>query len=201
MILSWPFVLMTVWCSVYVTTKYFFVTTYNSQIQWITDNNAEQSEIFIYVFSIMLPVAGLFTPVTSLLLDRWGGPAAILSLVLCSLVVGICGVIKYYPLQYVTMTVIVFKRFLFFASVPFILTNLFGSTFGPTTLYGVALFFASCMNLTNYAWTHITFTYLHNSFFIFNVTLNALCVVVGLIFAYFVWRWMRQDSERDKLLN
>lgn len=200
MVLSWPFVLITIWCSVYVTTKYFYLSTYNSQIEWITNNNAEQSEMFIFVFSIMLPAAGFFTPVTSFLLDRYGSVAAILSLVLCSLLVGVCSVFHVYPLQYFTMLVIVFKRFLFFASIPFILTNLFGAKFGPTTLYGAALFFASCANLSNYGWTSITFSTLHNNFLVFDVILNALCVAVGIILAFFVGRWLKR-SPRDKLLN
>ena len=87
-----------------------------------------------------------------------------------------------------TMLLLVFNRFFFFAAAPIVLTKLWGSR-GIAELYGIQLFLAAVMNLSNFLWTYVTNHVTHGSFFALNLILNMTTFIVALLFAYKVRSW------------
>ena len=102
--------------------------------------------------------------------------------------VGILSVIPSYEVQYATMILLVFNRFFFFAAAPIVLTKLWGSR-GINELYGIQLFLAAVMNLSNFLWTYVTEHVTNGSFLALNLILNTTTFVVAMTFAYKVRAW------------
>jgi len=193
MVKSGPFWFIVLWGCLYVLTKYFYMTTVEKQLFWLT-NNPSQVNIGAFVFSILLPCSAIFTPVTSFILDNFGAHIAILIMALISLVTAVCSIIRIYELQYVTMTCMVFNRFFFFATAPYLMGKLFGPT-GPATLYGIVSFSAACVNYSNYLWDYLVINYLGGGFLVINLAQNLLCSVVGCALFLFTWRALTDKKE------
>ena len=64
MILTSQFLTITLWAGAFVTTKYFYISTVERQISWLTNNNSHDSDVGSQVFSVMLPLSGLFCILT-----------------------------------------------------------------------------------------------------------------------------------------
>lgn len=184
---SGPFVSCCVWAACFITCKYFYMQNVDQQLKWITGDD-DKVHTGSQVFSIILPAAGGFTPVTGAILDKGGAVSALTILSVLQGLVGVLAVIPSYGLQYVTMVVLVFTRFLWFATAPFVLVKLFGAR-GITTVYGYVLFVAAVVNYSNYLWTYITVDALDGNWRPFMLILNLGCFVYGLFFSNQVRRW------------
>jgi MFS family permease len=188
-ITSPPFILVVVWSMLYVTTKYFYMGNMYSEILWITSNDKLQARTAQFVFSIIVPLSALFAPLTSYLMDTHPPEVTVILMAITSLICAAAINIKLYYLQYATMTFIVFNRFAFFAIAPFLLTKMYGSEKGPTVLYGIDAFLASCFNYSNYLWTFLSVSVMNGSFFVLNLILNLLCAITGVLLALAIRRW------------
>ena len=157
-LISYPFLCCCLWMSIFVTAKYFYIMTLDEQLRWI-GNGENGTEIF----SIMLPCAGIFAPLSGYILDKKDkikkvNIGLIYSVILMSIMeilIGILSCIKIYNLQYITMVLLIFNRFMFFATAPFALGKLYGNK-GKESLYGFVVTFAGLINLTNYFWKNIS---------------------------------------------
>ena len=187
-LVSPQFALAILWAGMFVTSKYYYMENVDGQLAWITDNNADRVNMGVKAFSIMVPAAGLFTPVTAYLLDKGGIVFALSLMGVIQLFVGILSVIPSYEVQYATMILLVFNRFFFFAAAPIVLTKLWGSR-GINELYGIQLFLAAVMNLSNFLWTYVTAHGTDGSFLALNLILNTTTFVVAMVFAYKVRAW------------
>ena len=187
-LMSSEFALAILWAGMFVTSKYFYMENVAAQLSWITGGAANEVNMGVKVFSIMVPAAGLFTPVTAYLFDKGGIVLALTLMGFIQASIGIMSVIPSYPLQYVTMLLLVFNRFFFFAAAPIVLTKLWGSR-GIAELYGIQLFLAAVLNLSNFLWTYVTNHVTHGSFFALNLILNMTTFIVALLFAYKVRSW------------
>jgi len=192
--LSWPFVLVAAWLSVYVTAKYFYVENVNTQLKWITDNDKDKVDIGTKIFSLILPLSGIFFPFTSYMLDHHGSSASIFIMACISFISGAASIVKFYYLQYITMVSVVLNRYFLFATAPFLLCKMYGDL-GPT-IYGIGLFCAACLNLSNYGWSYMAVE--ENSWlYLFNPVFNGLCFLVGVALSFYVRKLERTHASRS----
>jgi MFS family permease len=182
------FWIITAWIAVFMTSKYFYMQNVDKQLLWIANDDHELSKLGSEVFSILLPAAGALSPITGYIIDRGGAEISLLCLAIIQGLVGILGVIKIFNLQYITMFFLVFNRFLFWAVAPFLLSALYGPR-GVSTIYGMALFFAALVNLSNYLWTYLGVIVLDGDWLALVLVLNLTASVYGIYFAWQVRQW------------
>jgi MFS family permease len=143
---SREFVMITVWSMFYVLTKYFYLTSMNEQIKWITDDNQHKIYLAQQVFSVMLLSGGaIFSFITGLIIDKCGVATALTILGILSLVVAIFSVILIYDLQFLTMLLFVFTRFFFFSLAPLLIAIQFGVE-NQTIIYGFVMAISGVFN-------------------------------------------------------
>jgi len=184
MIFSLPFWLVTIWSFFYVLANSFYITTIDRQLAWITNDNKE-IEDGLFVFSIILPCSIIFTPITSFILYKYPPHVPVQMMAFTSIIVTICSVIKVYPLQFFTMVIVVYNRFFFFVTLPFLLKFIFGPM-GVGSLYGIALFFAVCFNYSNYLWKYLMNRNFDTGYIVINIFQNILCAVLGLCLSFYI---------------
>ena len=189
------FMLAILWAGMFLTSKYFYIENVEAQLSWISGGDAHRVNTGVSVFSVMLPAAGLFTPITAALFDKGGIVFSLTLMGFLQLLVGVCSVIPVYPLQFVTMAALVFNRFFFFAAAPIVLTKLWGSR-GINELYGIQLFLGAIMNLSNFFWTYVSESVTHGNFCALNLSLNGATFAVAMWFAYSVRKWRDRSVSR-----
>ena len=183
------FYILTFWFASNLITKYFFLTNINSILMWITDGNTQQSSIGTQIFSIILPFAGLFSPITAYFLDKRPLHQATLALGILTMLIGLLSIVPVYWMQYLTMFGIVFGRFFFFSTAPLLMDKLYGGVnVNPTIpirVYGIVDFIAATLNLSSFAWSYLCVENNQN-FYIFNTLLPFICLSAGIIMSYFL---------------
>ena len=177
------FWMIVVWSCLYVNTKYFYIGTLNQQLKWITDNDASLITRAVTVFDILLPCACVFAPFSGTITNKVGLPFSVCILGIISLVAAIASVIQMYYLQYFTMILIIFNRFLYFVIAPLIVGNVYG-TKEQTTIYGIIICVAAIYNYVSYLWDYICIGILNYDFTIINLALGISCLVSSLCTAY-----------------
>ena len=115
------------------------------------------------VFSIILPAAGAFAPITAFLMRKCGEDGVVALMGVLQALVALFSVLESYGLQYATMLIMVFNRFFFFAAAPLILKSLYGDR-GINELYGILLFIAAIIGLSNYLWSWMRLDTFEGSF-------------------------------------
>ena len=185
---SKPFILITIWSCWYMTTKYYYMANLNEQILWVTKGDTTKTKIAIYIFSIVLPLSGLFTPITSIINEKLGSYYSVIIMAMVSLVLGISSIIPVYEVQFILIICLSFNRFFFFSTMPLLLSLMFGNI-GPSTLFGFINFVSALFNFTGYLWSYIALDVMHHNFMLTNVGLTAACVIYGFYFAYVVRKW------------
>lgn len=186
MLFSLPYLLLAIWFSVYTTNNYFYIENVNNLLNWVTDGDSQQTAIGTAVFSVLLPITVVFTPVTSFLLDRYPVEVSYMIMGWLSFLAGILSVLPVYWLQFPGMFLLVFNRFYFNSTAPFLLTLLYGSA-GTTTVYGIVNFVAATANLSNYLWSYLVIENPEN-FYLLNVGLPSACLLSATFMACYVWR-------------
>ena len=188
------FWMIVVWSGFYVNTKYFYIATLNQQLKWITDNNTSLINTAITVFDILLPCACLFSPFSGTITNKLGLSFSVCLLGLISFIAAITSVITMYYLQYFTMILIVFNRFLFFVIAPMIVGNIYGMK-EQTTIYGIILCIAAIYNYISYLWDYICVDVLNYNFTIINLFLGTSCFIASLCTAYLIQNRLICKSE------
>lgn len=194
---SGPYLLFLCWGSLYMLTKYYYLTNAYSEILWIT-GNSEHARMGAQVFSIMFPCGAVFAPITSWLLDKRGISVSLAVMGLVSIIAGITSNIPNYPLQYFTITLVVFNRFFFFAAAPVLMQKLYGQR-DFMALYGTSSFVGGVFNNLSYLLTYISKDLLHNNFLIVNAVTNGLCGIFAIILAISVQVWAKKAKEKTSL--
>ena len=181
-ILFWMIV---IWSGLYVNTKYFYIATLNQQLKWITDNNTLLINRALSVFDILLPCACVFTPFSGVITNKLGFSFSVCMLGIISFITAITSVIQIYYLQYFTMVLIIFNRFLYFVIAPMIVGNVYGMK-EQTTIYGIVLCLAAIYNYISYLWDYICIDILNYDFTVVNLSLGTSCFIASLCTAYLV---------------
>eukprot|EP01084_Bolivina_argentea_P295936 509603_1 len=179
---SIEFFLLLVFCCLYITTKYFYITTLNDQIKWITDNDKHKIYVSQQVFSVMLLCSGFLAVLNGTIIDKGGMKLALCVQAVASMVMATCSIIKVFNLQWFTMICCVFNRFLYFAMAPLLLATVFGVE-RQQFVYGVICFVAAFFNLTGYLLDDITTSSFNGNFTFANMLLAGLCAVTALSLA------------------
>lgn len=196
-LLSLPYVLLAIWFSVYTTNNYFYIENVNNLLDWVTDGDSHQTAVGTSVFSVLLPITVVFTPVTSFLLDRYPVELSYMIMGWISFVSGVLSVLPVYWLQFPGMFLLVFNRFYFNSTAPFMLTLLYGSA-GTTTVYGIVNFVAATANLSNYLWSYLVIKN-PNNFYLLNIGLPSACLLSATFMACYVWRLKLALQSRQSL--
>jgi len=187
-VFSYPFLVVVIWGSWEMTASYFYFTTVYDQFKWISNGDTDFATMGAFVFSILMPCGAIFAPIARFLLGT-SPSTTVLALSVSALFAGVISVIPYLKeIQYVTIVLSVFNRYLLFAAKPLIFDKLWGAL-GSTTLYGVALFFISAVNYTTYGWIHLSKITLGGNYMIGNLTLGIGAFLSGLYFAWKLREW------------
>ena len=174
---------LTIWSMFYMLTKYFYITTLNKQIGWITNNDDDKIYVSQQVFSIMLLLSGFYSFVTGPIIDKYGMKIALIVMAFVSLIGCILSVIKVYNLQWITMCCFVFNRFFYFALAPLLIAVIFGID-KQLMVYGVVLFISSMFNLLGYLLDDLVTYQLNGDYTIVNLVTGISCFVVALVLCY-----------------
>ena len=164
-------------------TKYFYITTLEKQLKWITDDNEKQIDNGTYLFSIMLLCSGLFGFVTGPIIDKFGMKFSWVMMGIISCILSVLSVIKIYDLQYVTMIGMVFNRFFYFAMAPLVIFTIYGPK-RQQFMWGTTLFLSSLFNLLGYLLDDIATNVLNGSYMIINVFTGICCLCACLWLAF-----------------
>jgi len=190
---SYRFLIVVIWSSWELTASYFYFTTVSDQLQWIT-GDSNFSDFGAFAFSILVPCGAIFAPIAKMLLST-SASITVFVLSVTALIGGVLSIIPYVKyLQLLTIVIVVFNRYLLFAAKPLIFDRMYGEI-GATTLYGIALFFVSCTNYTNYGWVYLSKTTFNNSFTFCNLFLNIGGFISGLYFAWKLKEWAPPPSS------
>ena len=165
---SKEFLCLTLWSALYMTTKYFYITTLDKQIKWLTNNDQHKIDDAQQVFSIMLLSSGCFSIFTGLIIDKGGMKCALIVMAFVSLIGSVCSVITVHNLQWFTMLYFVFHRFFYFASAPLLIISIWGEE-KQQMLYGLVLFLSAVFNLSGYLLDDIVTNYLNGDYLIINL--------------------------------
>jgi hypothetical protein len=152
----------------------------SDQLSWVAPANSHDLIApAINFFSVVLPAAGLATPVTGFILERFGVRSAVaLNGALCALLAVIADLRgAAFALQYATLVIVCFNRFLYFSTAPVLLAALFGEI-GPSAIYPVVFAVSGVVNLLGFVWTYISKHSLGGNFLPLNIVLNAVCVAL-----------------------
>lgn len=181
---------------VYLSSKYFYVMNVSSIVEWASGGVADAAtKTAVEVFSILLPLAGLSTPITSRLLDKYGTFASLLVLGAISLAIALLSIHPALWAQYVVMVLVVFNRFLGFVIFPSVLVEMFGPL-GGTVGFGLLAFLGSTVNYLNYAWVYISVRVLSRNFMPVLVALNAVAATMAGMLALCLRRWKRKSAQQ-----
>mmetsp|Transcript_47672 Transcript_47672/g.123622 ORF Transcript_47672/g.123622 Transcript_47672/m.123622 type:complete len:388 (+) Transcript_47672:975-2138(+) len=185
------FWVITAWTSMYMTSKYFYIDTLNQQLFWLqNESKTESAEEFdislaLGVFSIVLPAAALLSPFTSLITKKGGAKSVVMIMVVLSSIIAVTGNVAIMELQYVTMSLVVYNRLLFFGIAPVVMTQVYPQEIA-IAVYGISLTCAALVNYTGYLWSYIALSVAH-SFFAVNMALNCCAAVSGMSLFVFLF--------------
>ena len=170
---SMQFVSILVWSMFYMTSIYFYITTLDRHLKWVTNNDEEEILFGQQIFSIMLLSSGLCTIVTGPIIDAFGMKFALCVMAFLSLITSISQTLKIYNLE-ISLTMIgnILNRFFYFTMAPLIINNVFGAA-RQNFIYGLVLFISACFNLIG-----ILFDYTSQK--AFNGNYSIITLIVGI---------------------
>lgn len=139
--------------------------------------------VAITIFNAMLPASVAFTPVAGWMLDSFPLEWSLYVLAAESALLGGLGFASGAAAGYTFMGLLVFGRFYFFSTLPYLMTRYFGDL--GTPLYGYVAAAAALINLSAYWWTALVLERLNGDFAGTGGVLCAACVVASLSVAWF----------------
>lgn len=204
---DWKFWIITAWFSAVMTSKYYYMENCDAQIYWVlggyangTEGNItvaqDDSEQGAFVFSFLVPGAGLLVPIVGWAMDNvpmWG---SILFVACMSTTIGIISNIPVFQVQYLTMTCVAINRFYFYALSPVLCSKMFGIR--GISYYGIVIGIAALVNLSNYGWAYVSHVVLH-SWLELNIALNIIAAALGVILMLFVRQWERDARKKTQV--
>eukprot|EP01084_Bolivina_argentea_P295935 509602_1 len=174
-------------CMMYITTKYFYITTLDEQLTWITNDNHHKVYLGQQIFSVMLLCSGFFTILSGPIIDRGGMKFAVSVLATNSMIIASCSIIKIYNLQWFTMALFVFNRFMYFAMAPLLLAAVFGID-RQQFAFGIVGFTGAFFNLTGYVLDYLSMVTFHGNFTFANMFSASCCFVSAVVLINVLWR-------------
>eukprot|EP00039_Didymoeca_costata_P020895 m.342787 g.342787 ORF g.342787 m.342787 type:complete len:490 (+) comp21830_c0_seq1:202-1671(+) len=193
---SWPFLATSLWIALHMLSKFFYITSLNRQLSWMGGSRREVNTA-VEAFSIMMPFAGLLYPITGSVMDKGGCVTSVVLLAILQGLIALCSVLPSFELQYVTMVLAIFNRFLFFGVAPYVLVHMYGPR-GVNSIYGVCLFVGSCFNLLNYLFIYLGENVLDGNWLILNIPIHGTSCLFSLLFAIYLQRARKSKDQGYK---
>eukprot|EP01084_Bolivina_argentea_P008506 15914_1 len=183
---SIDYIALTIWFISYFVTKFFYMTTVDKQISWITNGDQHLINRNQQIFSIMYLCGGLFCLLTGPILGKLGIKIAIIIMAFMSMIMASCSVIQNYNLQYFTMVAFFYNRFFFYATAPMVFAIVFGIK-RQQFLYGIENFLGAIVNLGIYGLDYLVVHELNGNFTVVNMSLGGVCFVMSIIIAVIIF--------------
>eukprot|EP01084_Bolivina_argentea_P115531 205440_1 len=170
------FMVVTIWCMIFIMTKYFYITTVNKQISWITNGNDHKVYVSQQIFSAILLLSGTYSIITGPIIDKAGIKFSIVLMGIVAIIASVCSVTKVFNLQWFTMWLFVFNRFFFFSVAPLLCHIIFGAK-RQQTIYGLMCFLSAIFNLSGYLFDAIITYDLDGNYTIVNLSTGVACLL------------------------
>ena len=181
---SKQFVSILIWSMFYITYIYFYISTLDKHLRWVTNETEDKILFGQIIFSIMLFASGICGIVTGPLIDAFGMKFALFIMAILSLFTSICSMLKIYKIDIsATMIGFILNRFFFFTMCPLLIVTIFGNT-KQNFIYGLVLFISACFNLLNIFFDYLTQKVLNGNYSIINMILGILCCLSALQLLY-----------------
>lgn len=178
------FILMCLFTTIQMLRINYFLATVRSQEEYLF-NGVVAIEINQF-FDLALPLGGIASiPFIGLLLDNFTTLSVLTILTTVSVIIGICGILKFQFLAYLGILMLVVYRPFYYTLVSDYCAKVFGfKTFG--TIYGAIICFSGCLNLLQTLFDNLThFTFNMNPIPV-NSTLTLLTFLIGFSLISFV---------------
>ncbi|PYH47176.1 putative MFS transporter [Aspergillus saccharolyticus JOP 1030-1] len=201
MLTPW-FILITLMTVLQMLRMNYFIATIYAQYEYMLQSPALAAQINSF-FDVALPVGGVIsTPFIGMLLDNLSVPTILGVIVVLTTVIGVLNSIPILWTGYVTVTLFVLLRPLYYSAMSDYATKVFGfATFGR--VYGSIICFSGLVNFSQYGLDALT----HGSFDGNPIPINIFFAGAGFVvgtalvaFVYMAGRHMkeeRQDMEED----
>ncbi|KAL3264956.1 hypothetical protein ABHI18_000233 [Aspergillus niger] len=204
------FILITLMTVLQMLRMNYFIATIRAQYAYMLDSDELAVQINSF-FDVALPVGGIIsTPFVGLLLDHVSVPAVLAIIVVLTTVIGILNSIPVLWTGYVTVTLFVLLRPLYYSAMSDYATKVFGfATFGR--VYGTIICVSGMVNFAQYGLDALT----HGPFDGNPIPINSFFAVAGFVvgtalvlFVYVAGRRLRareqeleEDEERQRLIR
>ncbi|PWY77869.1 MFS transporter [Aspergillus eucalypticola CBS 122712] len=204
------FILITLMTVLQMLRMNYFIATIRAQYAYMLDSDELAVQINSF-FDVALPVGGIIsTPFVGLLLDHISVPAVLAIIVVLTTVIGILNSVPVLWTGYVTVTLFVLLRPLYYSAMSDYATKVFGfATFGR--VYGTIICVSGMVNFAQYGLDALT----HGPFDGNPIPINIFFAIAGFVvgtalvsFVYVAGRRLRareqeleEDEERQRLIR
>ncbi|RAH82850.1 MFS general substrate transporter [Aspergillus japonicus CBS 114.51] len=197
MLTPW-FVLITLMTVLQMLRMNYFIATIYAQYEYMLQSAPLAAQINGF-FDVALPVGGVVsTPFIGMLLDNLSVPSILSIIVVLTTVIGIFNSIPVLWTGYVTVTLFVLLRPLYYSAMSDYATKVFGfATFGR--VYGTIICFSGLVNFSQYGLDALTHGPFDGNPIPINIFFAGAGFVVGtalVAFVYFAGRHMKEE-QRD----
>ncbi|PYI24343.1 MFS general substrate transporter [Aspergillus violaceofuscus CBS 115571] len=197
MLTPW-FVLITLMTVLQMLRMNYFIATIYAQYEYMLQSAPLAAQINSF-FDVALPVGGVVsTPFIGMLLDNLSVPSILGIIVVLTTVIGIFNSIPVLWTGYVTVTLFVLLRPLYYSAMSDYATKVFGfATFGR--VYGTIICFSGLVNFSQYGLDALTHGPFDGNPIPINIFFAGAGFVVGtalVAFVYFAGRHMKEE-QRD----
>ncbi|KAF3925231.1 hypothetical protein ABW20_dc0104591 [Dactylellina cionopaga] len=198
-VMSWWFVLITLFTVIQMTRINYFVATIRPQYSYLLGSYEEAVEINNF-FDIALPLGGLVAvPFIGALLDRTSTTFIIGLLVTTATAIGILGVLPYRWAAYANVILFVVYRPLYYTTVSDYAAKVFGFvTFGK--VYGTIICLAGVFNFVQSGLDTLTHTVFDGNPVPVNMMLLCIALAVGTALVAFI-HVQAKRMKRDELVR
>jgi hypothetical protein len=183
---------------VYMLTSYFYFSTTNEQLLWLTDSESHSStkaDQMTQVFAIMVPSIGfIMSPIAGRICDRYGLDICALLMTVLQILFGICSVIKNVQLQFVTFVSVISFRCMYMVIVSRFITLRYSvKSFGR--MYGMTSTVSGLVSLLGYFFNYLVKEHFDGSYLAINVILLAISTMSGIRFFFYSTLLIRKQRH------
>ncbi|KAL7270000.1 hypothetical protein RUND412_007307 [Rhizina undulata] len=199
-ICSWWFVLITAFTVIQMTRINYFVATIRPQYEFLL-HSYPLSVRLNHLFDLLLPLGGIVAiPIIGYTLDHLSTPKTLTLLVVLATVIGILGMLPFYPAALANIILFVLYRPFYYTAVSDYAAKVFGfETFGK--VYGLIIALAGIGNLGQTGLDWLTVECFGGDPRVVDGVLTAVAAVVGSALVGFVasmgWRIRRKRLGRE----
>ena len=179
-----------IWSMFYVTTTYFYITTFDKQLKWITNDNEDKILFGQKIIGVVFLLSGGFTIIAGPMIDKCGMKFTLIVMSVISIITSISSYFGIYYLElYVVMIGIILNQFFYFTMAPLLIVTIFGAT-KLQFIYGMVLFLQQYL-ISAILFEHLSQDILDGNYGIINLIMGILVFFLqcGYYFLSEITRW------------